>query len=153
MFIYWISMDCSGLSKGVLPRITTFCWQNWHFLPSGIKVTLENMPDNGVILAVTDAGTKMMELEESIQKKILEKNVKIFFAFSPFCQARCSNSIPVYKRLSQGRMFNLTDFDQETFFQSVVHTVWKFHKITLNCKSHCVAKDIGWIALSCYRIL
>ena len=85
------------------------------------------MPDNGVILAVTDAGTKMKELEESIQKKLSEKNVKIFFAFSPSCQAKCSDSVPVYARLSQGRMFNQNEFDQETFFKSVVHTVWKYH--------------------------
>jgi len=95
----------------------------WEQVLKGIQVTLENMPDHGVILAVTDAGTKMKELEESIQKKISEKNVKIFFAFSPFCQAKCSDSIPIYNRLSQGRMFNQTEFDQEAFFKSVVHTV------------------------------
>ena len=39
------------------------------FLFPGIKKTLENMPDNGVILAVTDAGTKMKELEKLIRKK------------------------------------------------------------------------------------
>ena len=83
------------------------------------------MPDNGVILAVTDAGTKMKELEESIQKKLSEKNVKIFFAFSPSCRAQCETSMPVYNRLSDGRMLNQTDFDRESFFKSVLYTVCK----------------------------
>ena len=102
--------------------------RNYHFyyLP-GIKVTLENMPDNGVILAVTDAGTHMKELEKSIQKKSEEKNVKIFFAFSPRCRAQCESSMPVYNRLSEGRMFNQTDFDRESFFKSVVYTVCNHH--------------------------
>jgi len=95
----------------------------WEQALKGIKVTLDAMPDNGVILAVTDAGTKMKELENSIRKKSREKNVKIFFAFSPSCQALCEESMPVYNRLSEGRMFNQTDFDQKTFFKSVIFTV------------------------------
>ena len=87
------------------------------------------MPDNGVILAVTDAGTKMKELEESIQKKCSEKNIKIFFAFSPFCRAKCTDSMPIYNRLSEGRMFNQTEFNQDTFFKSVVHTVWNHYRL------------------------
>ena len=89
----------------------------------GIMETLDIMPDNGVILAVTDAGTHMKELENEIRTLSKEKNVKIFFVFSPLCRAKCENSLPVYKRLSDGRMFNRTDFDQEIFFKSVVHMV------------------------------
>ena len=88
-------------------------------------VTLDNMPDNGVIFAVTDAGTKMkQQLENVIRKKSREKNVKIIFAFSPYCRARCEESMPVYNRLSEGRMFNKTDFDHKNFFNSVIYTVW-----------------------------
>ena len=35
------------------------------------------MPDNGVILAVTDAGTHMKELERSIRKKSREKKATL----------------------------------------------------------------------------
>ena len=94
-----------------------------NYLFPGIEVTLDNLPDNGVILTVTDAGTKQKELEKSIRKKSEEKNVKIFFAFSPSCRAQCETSMPVYNRLSDGRMFNQTDFDRESFFKSVVYTV------------------------------
>ena len=31
--------------------------------------------------------------------------------------------MPIYERLSEGRVFNRTDFDQETFFRSVVYMV------------------------------
>ena len=62
----------------------------------GIEVTLENMPDYGVILVVTDAGTHQRELEDMITKKSAEKNIKIFIAFSPKCMAPtlCSRSMP-----------------------------------------------------------
>ena len=83
------------------------------------------MPDNGVILVVTDAGTHRRELEEAITKKSKEKNIKIFIAFSPKCLATelCSRSMPSYNRVSEGRIFNQTDFDSEEFFKSVVYTV------------------------------
>ena len=81
------------------------------------------MPDNGVILVVTDAGSKQLDLEKSIRKKSLKKNVKISFAFSPSCRALCDDSLPFYKRLSDGRMFNQSDFSSESFFKSVVRTV------------------------------
>ena len=38
------------------------------------------IPDNGVILVFTDAGSIGLELENSIAKKARRKNVKIFFA-------------------------------------------------------------------------
>ena len=117
----WLNIN-SIISPSSLPN-SLFSLPYLHLLCPGIKVTLDNMPDNGVILAVTDAGTKMKELEKSIRKKSREKNVKIFFAFSPYCQALCEESMPVYNRLSEGRMFNQTDFDQETFFKSVLFTV------------------------------
>merc|ERR1711974_246574 len=90
----------------------------------GIEVTLDNMPDNGVILVVTDAGTKKKELEKSKKKKSAKKNIKIFIAFSPKCMAAkfCSESMPGYNRVSEGRIFNQTDFDTEKFFNSVLYT-------------------------------
>ena len=120
-----------------------------YLLCPGIKVTLDAMPDNGVILAVTDAGTHKKELERSIRKKSREKNVKIFFAFSPSCQALCEESMPVYNRLSEGRMFNQTDFDQESFFKSLVFTVCNqkiiFYLICLALHFTLVSLLDGWL--------
>ena len=89
------------------------------------------MPDNGVILVVTDTGTKRRELEEAITKKSAEKNIKIFIAFSPKCLAKkvCSDSMPSYNQVSEGRIFNQTDFDSEEFFKSVVYTVRHYAQI------------------------
>ena len=89
----------------------------------GIEVALDNMPNDGVILVVTDSGSKQLELEKSIRKKSLEKNLKIYFSFSPSCRADCGDSLPVYKRISDGRLFNESDFTSETFFRTVVFTV------------------------------
>ena len=117
---------------------------------SGIEVTLDNMPDNGVILVVTDAGSKQLELEKSIREKSLKKNVKISFAFSPSCQALCENSLPVYKRLSDGRMFNRSDFSSESFFKSVVRTVWNNSVESDKCRrmktlnDFVTAQNINW---------
>ena len=81
------------------------------------------MPDNGVIIVVTDAGTHQRELEETIKKKSKEKNIKIFIAFYPKCMAEkaCSESMPSYKRVSEGRIFDQTD--SKEFFKSVLNTV------------------------------
>ena len=89
------------------------------------------MPDNGVILVVTDAGTHQRDLEEEIKKKSAEKNIKIFIAFSPKCLANkvCSDSMPSYNQVSEGRIFNQTDFDSEEFFKSVVYTVRNYAQI------------------------
>ena len=91
----------------------------------GIEITLDNMPHNGVILLVTDAGTHQRDLEESIKKKATEKNIQIFIAFYPRCVSRrhCRKSMPAYKSVSEGRIFNQSDFDNENFFKSVLNTV------------------------------
>ena len=88
-------------------------------------VTLDNMPDNGVILVVTDAGTHQKKLEKTIKKKSKEKNIKIFFLMDFFskCMAKkgCSESMPSYQRVSEGRIFDQTD--SKEFFKSVLNTV------------------------------
>ena len=83
------------------------------------------MPNNGVILVVTDAGTHQRDLEESIKKKATEKNIQIFIAFYPRCVSRrhCRRSMPAYQSVSEGRIFNQSDFDNENFFKSVLNTV------------------------------
>ena len=89
----------------------------------GIEVTLDNMPNNGVILVVTDAGSKQLDLERSITKKSLEKNIKIYFTFYPSCRADCDDSLPVYERLSDGETFKSSEFTSEKFFSTVITKV------------------------------
>merc|ERR1712179_744690 len=88
-------------------------------------VALDNMGDNGVILVVTDAGTHQRDLEESIKEKAAAKNIKIFIMFYPKCHSKkyCGESMPAYESISEGRIFNGSDFDNENFFESVLNTV------------------------------
>ena len=104
---------------------------NVDLLP-GIELALDTMPENGVILMVTDSGTKQRDLEASIKKKSKEKNIKIFISFSPECrhQRSCIHSMPSYDSVSEGRVFNKTDLNSEKFFKSVVYTVRNFKKKT-----------------------
>ena len=83
------------------------------------------MPDNGVILVVTDAGTKQRDLEESIKEKAAEKNIKIFIVFYPNCQhpKHCEESLPAFTSVSDRRVFNLTDLDTDNFLDSLLFTV------------------------------
>ena len=92
------------------------------------------MPDNGVILVVTDAGTKQRELEEKIKKKSAEKNIKIFIAFYPKCRDTeiCERSMPSYDRVSEGRIFNEADFESEKIFEEVVYTVSRIFYMVRN---------------------
>ena len=99
-------------------------WWN-HRIRSGLDITLDEMPNNGVVLVVTSAGSHQLDLEKSIKEKSSKKNVKIYFTFSPFCREACGDSLPVYKRISDNRMFNLSDFSSKSFLETVVYTVWK----------------------------
>merc|ERR1712105_406624 len=80
-------------------------------------------PNNGVILVVTDAGSKQLRLERSITRKSFQKNIKIYFTFYPTCRADCDDSLPVYERLSDGEMFNSSEFTSEKFFSTVITKV------------------------------
>ena len=120
----------SQTSKSLLPNPLSvnlriyFSWWN-RIIHSGLDITLDEMPNNGVVLVVTSAGSHQLELEKSIKEKSSKKNVKIYFTFSPFCREACEDSLPVYKRLSDNRMFNLSDFSSKSFLETVVYTVWK----------------------------
>ena len=115
-----ICLSLFGWKVNILPKMHIVHWQEYF---PGLDLTLDTIPDNGVILVVTNAGSKQLHLEKSIREKSLEKNVKIYFSFYPFCREDCEDSLPVYKRLSGGRMFNNSDFSSEMFFRTVVTTV------------------------------
>ena len=78
------------------------------FLLPGIKVTLEEMPDNGVIVALTEARTvKQKKLENEIWKLSKEKNIKIFFVFATHCSTFSPDTCQTSYRLSNGRNVGL----------------------------------------------
>ena len=74
----------------------------------GIKVTLEEMPDNGVIVVLTEARTvKQKKLENEIWKLSKEKNIKIFFVFATQCSSFSPETCQTSYRLSNGRNVGL----------------------------------------------
>ena len=94
------------------------------------------IPDNGVILVFTDAGSVGLELENSIAEKARRKNVKIFFALLVGLVATGKpppgvpqQSMQVYSRLSENRMFRASsnnghlDLDTKAFFDAVTRQV------------------------------
>ena len=109
-----------------------------HLFP-GIQVTLDAMPDNGVILVFTDAGSVGLELENSIAEKARRKNVKIFFALVAGKDLTTGKLLPpvpqqsmkVYSRLSENRIFRASsnngqlDLDTKAFFDAVTRQVIK----------------------------
>ena len=96
------------------------------------------IPDNGVILVFTDAGSIGLELENSIAEKARRKNVKIFFALLVGLVATGKpppgvpqQSMQVYSRLSENRIFRASsnngqlDLDTKAFFDAVTRQVIK----------------------------
>ena len=88
------------------------------------------IPDNGVILVFTDAGSVGLELENSIDAKARRKNVKIFFALLQTIYNNDPSKVPqqsmqVYSRLSENRIFRASsnngqlDLDTKAFFDAV----------------------------------
>ena len=77
---------------------------------------------------ITDVGTEGLHLEESIIRESRKKNIKIYIAFVPNCQFEdlCKHSMPSYKKISEGRIYNLTkaaDFDSKKFINDVIFQV------------------------------
>ena len=95
------------------------------------------IPDNGVILVFTDAGSVGLELENSIAEKARRKNVKIFFALLTGTNLSTGKppppvpqqSMQVYSRLSENRIFRASsnngqlDLDTKAFFDAVTRQV------------------------------
>ena len=99
-----------------------------NLLSPGIEITLDTMPDNGVILVFTDAGSHQLELENVVKAKSEMKNVNIFFALYNTID---TTSMEVYERLSNGQIFIASSdgslgLDTEKFLEAVVHTVRKY---------------------------
>ena len=88
------------------------------------------MPNNGVIIVITSAGSHQLELEKTIKEKSLKKNIKIYFALFPHCPEICEDSLPVYGRLSEGL---INAFNRKGFRNTVIYTVCICWQKTNSC--------------------
>jgi len=94
----------------------------------GIDVTLDTMPDNGILLVFTDTGSKRLDLRNAVKEKSLEKNVKIVFAILTTPGVIETASLEAYEHLSDGQIFYASAdgsdmADIKAFFETVVSTV------------------------------
>ena len=87
----------------------------------GILLTLENLPMYGVALVFTDHQTKDLDLLDEIIALRDVKKIKIFIVLAPSYSGIIDDASWVaYDKISEGHIFNMADFDKETFVSEVV---------------------------------
>ena len=90
----------------------------------GLSVTLQKMPHNGVVLLFTDSPSKNLQLEAELIAIRDEKKITIFVVLTPgYFGTKHDASWKVYVNLSEGRIYDLLNFDKDQFFQEVVHVI------------------------------
>lgn len=90
----------------------------------GLYVTLDKMPHNGVVLLFTDSPTKNLHLQAQLIAMRDEKEITIFVVLTPgYFGTKHDASWKVYVNLSEGRIYDLLNFDKDQFFQEVVHVI------------------------------
>ena len=90
----------------------------------GILLTLENLPMYGLALIFTDAPTKDVNLVAQIIELRNRKKIKIFVALAPeYVGTIGDESWVAYETISEGRIFNMADFNKTAFVSEVVFVV------------------------------
>lgn len=85
---------------------------------------MTNLPQHGVVLVFTDAPSKHLGLEEGLIALRDEKELKIFIVLAPRYNGLVNDSSwNVYENLSEGRIYNMADFNRSTFIEEVVQVV------------------------------
>jgi len=90
----------------------------------GLWVTLNNLPEHGIALLFTDHQSKDLDMESALIELRDKKNIKIFVVLAPkYSGAVGDASWNLYKRLSQGRIYDMKDFNATQFLNEVVQMV------------------------------
>jgi len=90
----------------------------------GLWVTLSNLPNHGIALVFTDHETKDLDMESALTQIRDRKSIKIFVVLAPKYRATIGDdSWNLYKRLSEGRIYNMEDFNATQFLNEVVQVV------------------------------
>jgi hypothetical protein len=99
------------------------------YLPffAAVEKALEVTPENGMILVFGDAGTHNPSEWPRHFDSSKEKNIKIFWIYTPGCNLDCDKeSLAAYEGLSEGRIYNTaSELKIDEFFKDAVHTVGK----------------------------
>jgi len=90
----------------------------------GLWVTLTNLPKHGIALLFTDHQSKDLDMEPALTELRDKKNIKIFVVLTPKYSGSVGDaSYEVYSRLSEGRIYNMADFNATQFLNEVVQVV------------------------------
>jgi len=90
----------------------------------GLWVTLTNLPEHGIALLFTDHQSKDLNMEPALTELRDKKNIKIFVVLTPKYSGSVGDaSYEVYSRLSEGRIYNMADFNATQFLNEVVQVV------------------------------
>jgi len=90
----------------------------------GLWVTLDNLPKHGIALVFTDHQSKDLDMESALIELRDAKNIKIFVVLAPKYRGTVGDaSWNLYTRLSEGRIYNMKDFNATQFLNEVVQVV------------------------------
>ena len=102
---------------------------NYPFTSPGLWRTLQNLPKHGVALVITDQPSKDLNMEAEITKLRDSKEIKIFVVLSPSYKGKIEDdSWNVYKRLSEGRIYNMASATCSTadFLEQVAQVIGEY---------------------------
>merc|ERR1719244_960955 len=94
----------------------------------GLQLTLQTIPQHGMIMLITDAPTKNFELFDELMKLRDEKKAEIYVVFTPTYVDGEDESWHKFKELSNGKMYDMANYKKEDFLNAILHN------ITDNCK-------------------
>jgi len=90
----------------------------------GLWVTLNNLPRHGIALIFTDHQSKDLDMESALTELKDDKDIKIFVVLAPRYSGTVGDaSWNLYNRLSDGRIYNMADFNATHFLKEVVQVV------------------------------
>ena len=90
---------------------------------------MTHLPKNSVLLVFTDDGTKDLDMENQIIQLRDEKQIKIIMIMAPEFRGGLlggllgHQSVELYKRLSEGRFYNMKNFKVEDLIKDVEYIV------------------------------
>merc|ERR1719369_2205437 len=92
----------------------------------GMLLTLQNLPQHGVVLVFTDHQTKDLDLVDDIIALKNKKDIEIYIALAPSYNGRVGDeSWIAYQNISNGNIFNLADFSRDQFISDIVQIIGK----------------------------
>ena len=89
----------------------------------GLLLTLQTMPQHGVVLVFLDTTTKDQDLLDDVVALRDEKEIKIFVVYAPKMNTKVGSvgdpSWTVLNTVSEGRIYDMSEFNRTLFIEEV----------------------------------